>query len=81
MQGKDVSGKKVSVIGAARSGIAVAELLRTKGSRVFVSDSGNAEKLASQVAHLNSAGIEIETGKHSERVYDADLIVISPGVP
>lgn len=81
MQGKDVSGKKISVIGAARSGIAVAELLHTKGSRVFVSDSGNADKLASQISHLNSAGIEIETGKHSERVYDADVIVISPGVP
>jgi UDP-N-acetylmuramoylalanine--D-glutamate ligase len=76
-----VSGKKISVIGAARSGVAVAELLRSKGSKVFVSDSGTSEKLASRISHLKEIGIEIETGTHSERVYDADLIVISPGVP
>ncbi|MBI4548490.1 MAG: UDP-N-acetylmuramoyl-L-alanine--D-glutamate ligase [Ignavibacteriae bacterium] len=76
-----VVGKKVSILGAARSGLAAARLLEEKGASVFVSDSGSPEKLQSQISTLQSAGIEIETGKHSERVYNADMIVISPGVP
>jgi len=85
-----VVGKKVSILGAARSGVAVAQLLKEKGALVFVSDSGSPEKLQSQISepkdhpplvdNLQSIGIEAEIGKHSERVYDADLIVISPGV-
>jgi len=76
-----VKGKKISVIGAARSGIAVAQVLREKGSKVFVSDSASAEKLQSQITMLNSLGIEYEVDGHTQRVLDADLIVLSPGVP
>ena len=36
----DLSGKKVSVIGAAKSGIAAAELLRNAGADVLLSDFG-----------------------------------------
>jgi len=77
----DLTGMKVTVIGAARSGIAVADLLYANGAQVFVSDSGSSEKLAPHLAHLASAGIAYETGKHTDRVLDADVIVISPGVP
>src|SRR6266849_9282832 len=76
-----VSGKRVTVIGAARSGVAVAQLLSTNGAHVFVTDSSPAEKLQSQIPNLQSARIEFETGHHSDRVFDADLIVLSPGVP
>jgi UDP-N-acetylmuramoylalanine--D-glutamate ligase len=73
--------KKVTVIGAARSGIAVAQLLRSQGADVFVSDSSSAEKLQSSISNLRSEKIEFEVGKHSNHVYDCDLMVISPGVP
>ncbi len=48
---------------------------------MFVSDSASIEKLQSQIFALNSNGIEYEAGAHSDRVYDCELIVISPGVP
>jgi UDP-N-acetylmuramoylalanine--D-glutamate ligase len=76
-----VNGKKYSVLGAARSGVAVAKLLKKHGARVFMSDSCDAAKLAEQLAVLKSEEIEFETGGHSARLYDADAIVISPGVP
>lgn len=34
----DVHGKKASIIGAKRSGVAAAELLAKSGAKVFVSD-------------------------------------------
>jgi UDP-N-acetylmuramoylalanine--D-glutamate ligase len=76
-----VHGKKISVIGAARSGVAVATLLKNEGALVFVSDKSGAEKLQAEVRLLSELGIEHEFGGHSDRVYTCSLMVISPGVP
>ena len=78
--------ERVSVIGAARSGVAVARLLQTSGARVFVSDRDPEEKLVpkggkSPLPLLAQAGIPYELGGHTDRVYDCSLMVISPGVP
>ena len=81
MDANQIKGKRVSVIGAARSGVAAAELLASKGARVFVSDLQPAEKLRAQISHLQSTTIDYETGGHTPRVYEADFIVTSPGVP
>lgn len=77
---ENVAGKKISIIGAARSGVAVARLLKEKHARVFVSDRESETKLASHITQLVSQGIEFETGRHSERVFDCTLMVVSPGV-
>lgn len=76
-----VEGKRVTVLGAARSGIAVARLLKNNGARVYVSDAAPSDRLRPQIEALQSEQIEFETGRHSDRVYDADLLVLSPGVP
>lgn len=78
---KNVQDKRVTVIGAARSGVAAAKLLLHNGAKVFVSDSGAAEKLVDRAAELRASGIEFEVSAHSGRVFDADFIVISPGIP
>lgn len=78
---KQLQNSKVSVIGAARSGIAAAKLLKLQGAQVFVSDKEAAEKLTSHISHLKAVGIEFELGGHTNRVYDCSLMVISPGVP
>ena len=75
----EVKGKKISIVGAERSGIAATRLLQSKGARLFVSDKQSAEKLK-QFAELQSLGVAYEVGGHTERIYDADLIVTSPGV-
>jgi UDP-N-acetylmuramoylalanine--D-glutamate ligase len=77
----DVRGKKISAIGMARSGMAVARLLNKKGAKLFVSDNGKKENLESEIVGLTELGIPYEIGRHTEKIYDCSLLVISPGVP
>ena len=81
MEVLQLRNRKISVIGAARSGIAVAKLLRDAGALVFASDKTGAEKLQAEARSLSDLSIAYELGGHSERVYDCSLMVISPGVP
>jgi UDP-N-acetylmuramoylalanine--D-glutamate ligase len=75
----DVRGKRVTVAGAARSGIAAAELLSRRGAQVTLSDT---RPNVPEAERLRSLGIELELGGHrAETFEDADLIVMSPGVP
>lgn len=75
-----MSHKRFVVLGAKRSGLAAAKLLKQKGLSVFVSDKS--EKIEPGVIEaLEKLGIEYEFGKHSERVYESDIAVISPGIP
>lgn len=76
-----ITGKKVTILGMARSGQAAALLLRRHGAKVFVSDSGSKNNLHEGIKQLQSVGIDYETENHSHRALDADLIVVSPGVP
>lgn len=76
-----IKGARVSVLGAARSGIAAAKLLKSHGATVFVSDRKRPEDAAPQIEILEGIGVEHEFGAHSDRLFDADFIVVSPGVP
>ncbi|MFU8811702.1 MAG: UDP-N-acetylmuramoyl-L-alanine--D-glutamate ligase [Balneolaceae bacterium] len=75
----DVSGKHIVVVGAARSGLAVAALLASKQAEVFVTDTGAIDAVSKK--ELDKLGIPFEEGGHSPRSKDAELLVISPGVP
>ncbi|MFP4520754.1 MAG: UDP-N-acetylmuramoyl-L-alanine--D-glutamate ligase [Fibrobacterota bacterium] len=75
------SGCRAAVIGMARSGIAAAGLLRSRGCSVLVSDTSEVENLHDEIALLEAAGSEFETGGNSSRVLEAGFIVVSPGVP
>lgn len=67
------------MVGAARSGAAVAQLLHAYGAKVFVTDAGPIEPAFRTV--LNEEGIAFEDGRHSDRAADAHFLVTSPGVP
>lgn len=78
----ELSGKQITIIGMAKSGLAAAEFLAQRGAKVLVSDSKSAEKLASEIDFLNSRNIKSEIGGHSkDALLNADLIIVSPGVP
>lgn len=77
----EIKGKNISVIGAVRSGIGAAKLIKKLGGIPFVSDSSDSEKLRQSTQLLSSEGIAFELGGHSERVYNCKMMVISPGVP
>lgn len=73
--------KKIAVIGAARSGIAVSFFLSQKGNKVLLSDIKTPDSHQELEKKLDAAGISWEWNGHSERVFDCELLVVSPGVP
>lgn len=74
-----VSGRRVVVVGAARSGIAAAELLVRRGARVTLTET---RPTFEQAERLQTLGVALEVGGHrSSTLQAADLIVTSPGVP
>jgi UDP-N-acetylmuramoylalanine--D-glutamate ligase len=78
----ELKNKRVLVVGLGRSGVSSAIFLQEHGAKVIVSDSKAEAQLQSEVPALLDRGISIETGRHGERTFrDQDLIVVSPGVP
>jgi UDP-N-acetylmuramoylalanine--D-glutamate ligase len=74
-----VEGRRVVVVGAARSGVAAAELLVRKGARVTLTERRTA---IDGGARLRGLGVDLELGTHREETLaGADLVVLSPGVP
>ncbi|MFA5145507.1 MAG: UDP-N-acetylmuramoyl-L-alanine--D-glutamate ligase [Candidatus Omnitrophota bacterium] len=75
-------GKKVTIAGLARSGIASANLLYGLGLDVRVTDSKDNDATRSAALKLRSKDIQVELGRHSrEFIKGRDLIIASPGVP
>ncbi|MEB3205274.1 MAG: UDP-N-acetylmuramoyl-L-alanine--D-glutamate ligase [Candidatus Sericytochromatia bacterium] len=70
----------VGILGLGRSGLALAEVLHGQGARVIVSDQRSAEALAGIAASLPE-GVLLEAGSHVQATAEADLLVLSPGVP
>jgi len=77
----EIKNKKISILGAVRSGIAAAKLASKQGATPFVSDNSDNGTLRKNILNLDKLNINYELGVHSEKVFDADLIVTSPGVP
>jgi UDP-N-acetylmuramoylalanine--D-glutamate ligase len=75
-----IRGRRVGIVGMARSGMAVARLVLERQGIPFVSDSAAADKVSSQCAELNSLGIPFETGGHTDKLLASDYLVVSPGV-
>jgi UDP-N-acetylmuramoylalanine--D-glutamate ligase len=76
-----VSGQHVTVVGAARSGIAAAMLLAQREARVTLTE-GSAQIDAGTAEQLRGAGVALELGGHRRATFtSADLLVLSPGVP
>jgi UDP-N-acetylmuramoylalanine--D-glutamate ligase len=75
----DVTSKRVTVAGAARSGLAAAELLARRGAQVTLSDTRTE---IPEAQPLTTLGVELELGGHRTPTFTgADLVVLSPGVP
>ena len=78
----DLKGKKILVVGLARTGVAAVHFLTKRGARVKASDVKTAAELAPFLEPVQGLPVEWELGGHTEPFFsDADLIVMSPGVP
>jgi len=73
-----IEGLTVLVAGMAKSGLAAAELLSKKGARVIATDIKPLD--ATAASHIRELGADFRL--QSQEVFEnADLIVLSPGVP
>ncbi len=75
-------GKRVLVVGMARSGVAAAKLLHKAGAKVVINDSKTAEALGDALAPLSGLDVEYALGCPAEACLTGiDAMVISPGIP
>ena len=76
------AGKRVLVVGMARSGVAAAKLLHKAGAKVIINDNKTAEQLGDALLPLNGLDIEYALGcPAGECLEGIDAMIISPGIP
>jgi UDP-N-acetylmuramoylalanine--D-glutamate ligase len=80
--GIELRGKRVLVVGLARTGVATSLFCAARGARVTATDSRTESEFGEAFAKLKGAGVTLELGRHHEKTFlEEDLIVPSPGVP
>ena len=82
----DLSNKQILVVGLGRSGVSTATFLvggnRFPGCRVTAADSRDEATFGGTLDELRNLGVHLEFGPHRMETFEnADLIVLSPGVP
>ncbi|HTG88059.1 MAG TPA: UDP-N-acetylmuramoyl-L-alanine--D-glutamate ligase [Pyrinomonadaceae bacterium] len=78
----ELSGKKVLIIGAARSGIAAARFLVERGAVVALSDKKPLDQWTPEAQALKDSGVGLLPGEPPGWLLDQiELVVVSPGVP
>src|ERR1051326_6086863 len=78
----ELAGKKVLIIGAARSGIAAAKFLVDRGAIVALNDQKPLEQWSAEALALKERKVGLLPGEPPSWLLDQlDLVVVSPGVP
>ncbi|MCL5288551.1 MAG: UDP-N-acetylmuramoyl-L-alanine--D-glutamate ligase [Acidobacteria bacterium] len=79
--GIKLEGKRVLVVGLARTGVASALFCAGRGAHVTATDEKPEAELATAVDDLRAAGVTLELGGHRKETFLAqDIIIQSPGV-
>ncbi len=78
----NVKNKKITMIGAARSGIAVANAVGRLGGKAKISEFKSEAEVKKDLGHLHDPGaVALEFGGHTrDFILDSDCVVLSPGV-
>ncbi len=78
----ELRGKRVLVVGLARTGVATSLFCAARGAHVTATDTRAENEIGEALAPLRAAGVNLELGGHRENTFlEQDLIVPSPGVP
>jgi UDP-N-acetylmuramoylalanine--D-glutamate ligase len=78
----ELRGKRVLVVGLARTGAATALFSAARGANVTATDTRTENEIGEAVLSLRNAGVKLELGGHRENTFLVqDLIIPSPGVP
>jgi UDP-N-acetylmuramoylalanine--D-glutamate ligase len=78
----ELAGKRVVVVGLGASGVAAARLALGQGARVVANDGKPLEALSPAARALEGQGARLVAGGHGAAgIEEADVVVVSPGVP
>lgn len=78
----EVAGKKVLIVGAARSGIASAQFLARRGAIVALNDRKPIEEWSEEALALHHEDVGLVPGDLPSWLLDqVELVIVSPGVP
>lgn len=78
----ELSGKRVVIVGLGASGVAAARLCLRRGAFVVANDGKLRAELSDDAQALEGLGATLVAGGHAgARMDEADLVVVSPGVP
>ncbi|MDD4237407.1 MAG: UDP-N-acetylmuramoyl-L-alanine--D-glutamate ligase [Desulfotomaculaceae bacterium] len=78
----ELKDKRVLVVGAGKSGLAVARFLTGKGAAVVLADASTPTYPGGELDRLVSAGVKLSLGGYPEvKRGSFDLVVMSPGIP
>lgn len=75
------SDQRVTIIGMAREGTALARFFAQAGARVTVSDLRGVADLADEIGQLAGLPIQAVLRGHPDDILEADVMYVSPGVP
>jgi UDP-N-acetylmuramoylalanine--D-glutamate ligase len=79
---EDLAGRRVTVVGMARSGESAAHLLLAAGARVTIADAKDEAQLADVLGRLDRTRLTVRVGSdYGSSLRETELVVISPGVP
>jgi len=82
MQMFDLNGKKVLVIGLARTGVATSLFCARHEAIVTAVDTRPEPELAEIAAKLRAAKISLQLGGYTEKILDGqDLVILAPAFP
>ncbi|MGC9054448.1 MAG: UDP-N-acetylmuramoyl-L-alanine--D-glutamate ligase, partial [Candidatus Hydrogenedens sp.] len=72
---------RVLIIGAGKSGLASAKLLKKQGKEVIINDIKNEEEIPETVKSIKELSIDYVFGQHSQDLLiKTDFVIVSPGV-
>ncbi|MBX7232361.1 MAG: UDP-N-acetylmuramoyl-L-alanine--D-glutamate ligase [Bdellovibrionales bacterium] len=78
----ELSGKRILVVGMAKTGVSMARFLKKYGAIVTISDHKSKAELTSSLEKIEGLDVQLELGGHTPKTFlNQDLIVLSPGVP
>ena len=78
---EDIAYKKITILGMKKSGYSAALLASKFRANIFISDNNKDEIVFQNYEKLKKAGMQCEIGGHTDKIYESDLWIISPGVP
>ena len=74
-----VKGRRIGILGMARSGISAANKIKELGGNAFISEFKKEKEISNSKQIKES--FQCEFGGHTEKLLQNDVLILSPGIP